>query len=46
MKRNTENVQTVVLPQQSMATKKNISKLKIYLSENGNTRQEIKKLGK
>ena len=42
MKKNTENVQTVVLPQQSMATKKNISKLKIYLSKNGKSGQNTK----
>lgn len=39
MTKNTVNAQTVVLPQQSMATKKNISKLKIYLSKNGTGRQ-------
>ena len=42
MKRNTESAQTVVLPRQSTATKKNIEKLKIYLSKNGKSGQNTK----
>lgn len=42
MKKDTVNVQTVVLPRQSMATKKNVNKLKIYLNKDGKVRQNIK----
>lgn len=42
MKRNTETVQTAVLPRQSSATKQNIKKLKIYLSKNGKSGQNTK----
>lgn len=42
MKRNTANVQTVGLPRQSMATKKNVQKLKIYLSKSGKSGQNTK----
>ena len=36
MKRNTANAQTVVLPRQSQATKKNINKLKVALKKINN----------
>ena len=42
MKKDTVNAQTVVLPRQSTATKTNISKLKIYLSKDGKSRQNPK----
>ena len=38
MKRNTANAQTVVLPRQSMATKKNIQKLRVALNKINNTK--------
>jgi len=38
MKRNTESVQTAVLPRQSMATKKNINKLKVALKKLNNSK--------
>ncbi len=42
MKTDTAHVQTAVLPRQSSATKKNVHKLKIYLSKNGKGRQNTK----
>ena len=38
MKKNTANAQTVVLPRQSTATKKNIHKLKVALSKINNNK--------
>lgn len=46
MKKDGANVQTVVLPRQSQATKTNISKLKVYLNKDGKTRQNPKQLVK
>lgn len=46
MKKDMVNVQTVDLPRQSQSTRKNISKLKIYLNENGKVRQNPKQLVK
>jgi len=40
-----ENAQTAGLPKQSQSTRKNIAKLKIYLS-NGKVRHSTKKLDK
>ena len=38
MKRNTASVQTVVLPRQSTATKKNINKLRVALTKINNSK--------
>lgn len=38
MKKSTASAQTVVLPQQSTATKKNINKLRIALKKINNTK--------